>query len=120
MDEQDSDADLGNEGRSKLASAEESSHKEMLEAEVRNQRIGLRLFALYALFYGGFVFVNAFATDWSDWEPIEGLNLAVLWGFALILLAFVLAMVYGVVCRVETAEVNATAAADTHESEAEA
>jgi uncharacterized membrane protein (DUF485 family) len=71
----------------------------MSAADRQNQRLGLRLFFVYALFYGGFVLVNAFATEWSEWEPIDGLNLAVLWGFALILFAFFLALIYGIWCN---------------------
>jgi uncharacterized membrane protein (DUF485 family) len=52
---------------------------------------------VYTLFYAGFVLVNAFAPQWSEWVPWGGINLAVLWGFSLIVLAFVLAVVYGVV-----------------------
>ncbi len=62
-----------------------------------SSRIGLRLFAVYTLFYTGFVLVNAFAPQWSEWVLLGGINLAVLWGFALIGLAFVLALIYGVV-----------------------
>ena len=35
--------------------------------------------------------------QWSEWTPWGGINLAVLWGFALIGLAFVLALIYGFV-----------------------
>lgn len=58
-------------------------------------RLGIRLFLLYSLFYLGFVLVNAFAADWADWKPIAGLNLAILWGFSLIGLAFLFALAYG-------------------------
>jgi uncharacterized membrane protein (DUF485 family) len=64
----------------------------------RNTRLGLRLFLLYALFYLAFVLVNAFAPAWGEWKVIAGLNLAVTWGFALIVFAFVLALIYGVLC----------------------
>jgi uncharacterized membrane protein (DUF485 family) len=62
----------------------------------RNARIGLVLFALYASCYAAFVFVSAFAPDWMDVKPFAGLNLAILSGFGLIVLALVLALVYGV------------------------
>ena len=67
-------------------------------SEERNARLGMRLFVVYSVFYFGFVLVNAFAARWAEWEPIAGLNLAILWGFALIGLAFVLALVYGFRC----------------------
>ena len=61
----------------------------------RNARIGLVLFVLYAVCYAAFVFVSAFAPDWMDFKPFAGLNLAILSGFGLILLALALALVYG-------------------------
>lgn len=67
--------------------------------QTRNSRIGLVLFAIYLLFYGGFVFVNAFAADVMEKTPFGGVNLAILYGFALIIVAFVLAMIYGFLCR---------------------
>lgn len=69
--------------------------------QARNSKIGLRLFFIYTLFYLGFVLVNAFATDWVEWVPFAGLNLAILWGFGLIALALVLALVYGYLCNSE-------------------
>ena len=70
-----------------------SSHHE------HNTPLGLRLFLIYSLFYFGFVLVMAFAPQWSEWVPFAGLNLAVLWGFSLIFLAFIMAMIYGVYCK---------------------
>jgi len=65
----------------------------------RNARFGLILFFVYLLFYGGFVFLSAFSPETMETMPIEGINLAILYGFALIIVAFVLALIYGAVCR---------------------
>ncbi len=64
----------------------------------RNSRNGLILFAVYLLFYGGFVFINAFDPSSMERTPIAGLNLAVLYGFSLIIGAVVLSAVYGLLC----------------------
>lgn len=64
----------------------------------RNSRNGLILFAVYLLFYGGFVFINAFDPTSMERTPIAGLNLAVLYGFGLIIGAVVLSAIYGVLC----------------------
>ncbi len=73
-------------------------------AQVRNTRLGLRLFAFYALFYLAFVLVNAFAPQLGELQIVAGLNLAVLWGFAMIGLAMVLALVFGLACTPETGD----------------
>ena len=65
----------------------------------RNARIGLWLFGLYLLLYGGFVLLNAFWPATMDLMPLWGLNLAITWGFGLIVAAVVLALVYGFLCR---------------------
>jgi len=66
----------------------------------RNSRAGLVLFGLYLLLYGGFVFLNAFAPDAMEITPAAGINLAVWYGFGLIIAAFVMALIYGAICRV--------------------
>lgn len=65
----------------------------------RNAKYGLVLFVVYLLLYGGFVFLNAFSPEVMDNQPFAGINLAVLYGFGLILAAFVLALLYGWLCR---------------------
>jgi len=67
----------------------------------RNARIGLILFAVYLLLYGGFVFLNAFAPEMMESTPIPGINLAIIYGFALIVAALILAAVYGLLCKSE-------------------
>jgi uncharacterized membrane protein (DUF485 family) len=52
-------------------------------------------FALYAIIYFAFVFVNMFAPQWMERTPWPGLNWAVCSGFGLIGLAFALALVHG-------------------------
>lgn len=84
----------------------------------KNAALGLKLFALYTVFYASFVLVNAFAASWSEWVPFGGLNLAVLWGFALILLAFVLALVYGLMCPNEIQPVSIEKQATAEEGDA--
>ncbi len=71
--------------------------------EQRNARIGLRLFTIYLVLYVGFVFLSAFWPGVMEKEPIDGVNLAILYGFALIIAALVLALVYGWMCRNEDA-----------------
>jgi uncharacterized membrane protein (DUF485 family) len=59
------------------------------------------LFLLYLAFYGGFVGLSAFSPEAMEATPVAGVNLAILYGFALIVAAFVLAMLYGWLCRTD-------------------
>jgi len=65
----------------------------------RQNKIGMTLFGVYLLLYVGFVFLNAFAAETMEATPLPGVNLAILYGFGLIVMAFVLALVYGFLCR---------------------
>ena len=67
--------------------------------ESRNARVGMWLFLLYSLFYAMFVLTNAFAPRLMEATPLAGLNLALLSGFGLIVLAFVIALIYGFIAR---------------------
>lgn len=67
--------------------------------QTRNARIGLVLFGVYLLLYGGFVLLNAFSPDTMAVKPVAGINLAILYGFGLIAAALVLALLYGWLCK---------------------
>lgn len=65
----------------------------------RNARYGMVLFLIYLAIYGGFVGLNAFRPDIMELTPAWGLNLAVLYGFSLIVIAMILALIYCWLCR---------------------
>jgi uncharacterized membrane protein (DUF485 family) len=65
----------------------------------RNSRLGLWLFAVYCLAYGGFMVLAAFFPQVIATRPIDGINLAVHYGIFLIVAAFALALLYLVLCR---------------------
>lgn len=65
----------------------------------RNARYGMALFLVYLAFYGGFVGLNAFAPAQMESTPAFGLNLAILYGFGLIIAAMLLSLVYSWLCR---------------------
>ena len=70
-----------------------------------NERIGLVLFFLYLAFYGGFVVLTAFAPHVMR-TTVAGVNLAILYGLALIVAAMVLAIVYLVLCKAPPEEAD--------------
>lgn len=65
----------------------------------RAQRVGLVLFSLYLVVYGIFVALSAFSPKIMAAHAIGGVNVAVVYGFALIVLPLVLALVYLQLCR---------------------
>jgi uncharacterized membrane protein (DUF485 family) len=65
----------------------------------RNARYGLVLFVIYVLFYAAFVWLSAFRPAVMARPFVGGVNLAVCYGFGLIIAAFVLAIIYMLLCR---------------------
>ena len=65
----------------------------------RHARYGMWLFLVYLVFYAGFVLLNAFRPEVMDEVPAAGVNLAIWYGFALIVAALVLALLYGWLCH---------------------
>ncbi len=72
--------------------------------EAHNARIGFILFAVYTVFYGSFVLLNALAPAMMEIKPVAGINLAILYGFGLIVVALVLALLYGAMCKTEPSD----------------
>ena len=60
---------------------------------------GLRMTLLYSLAYLGFMLLSVFRPEWMGNRALFGLNLAVTYGIALILLAIVMAVVYNQRCK---------------------
>ena len=57
-------------------------------------RLGLGLFAIYFVLYAGFILLNAYAPAAMGWRPLWGLNLATIYGAALIKAAILLSLIY--------------------------
>ncbi|MBN1267393.1 MAG: hypothetical protein JXA25_18015 [Anaerolineales bacterium] len=62
-------------------------------------RLGLWMFALYSLFYAGFVAVNLISPTTMASIVFAGLNLATVYGFSLIVVALIEALIYDLLCR---------------------
>jgi uncharacterized membrane protein (DUF485 family) len=73
--------------------SEPSPRADSRNTVARNARYGLWLFFIYVVFYTGFVAISAFKFDELR-RNIGGVNLAIVYGMGLILLAFLLALVY--------------------------
>jgi uncharacterized membrane protein (DUF485 family) len=64
-----------------------------------NTRVGAIMFFVYVAFYGGFMALSAFRPAMMSRPFLGGANLAIVYGFALIVAALVLALIYMKVCR---------------------
>lgn len=73
----------------------------------RNARIGLWLFAVYVVLYAGFIVLSAFYPERMRQSAVAGVNLAIAYGFGLILGAFLLALVYMFLVRGRAADESA-------------
>jgi uncharacterized membrane protein (DUF485 family) len=62
-------------------------------------RLGIWMFAFYSLFYAGFVALNLLSPSSMAIIVFAGLNLATVYGFALIIVALIAALVYDGLCR---------------------
>jgi uncharacterized membrane protein (DUF485 family) len=72
-------------------------HEEDLASEYKT-RIGIILFAVYGAIYAGFVLINALVPEVMATIVFFGLNLAVVYGFGLILLAIIMGLIYNWLC----------------------
>ncbi|MFH2114336.1 MAG: DUF485 domain-containing protein, partial [Spirochaetota bacterium] len=67
-------------------------------AFVWKRRLGVIMFFIYATIYAGFTAINVISPRIMETIIFSGLNLAVVFGFGLIILALVMALVYNVAC----------------------
>ncbi len=67
----------------------------------RNANVGLVLFFIYLLIYGGFIALAVFALPRMAGPGLFGVNLAITYGIGLIVAALVLALIYMYLCRID-------------------
>ena len=61
-------------------------------------RLGAWMFLLYAVIYVGFVAINLIWPEFMGVIGLAGLNVAVIYGFGLIVFALILAVIYNQMC----------------------
>ncbi len=62
------------------------------------QKAGLRLFFIYSAIYAVFVLLNTVFPAMMESVVLFGLNLAIVYGFGLIIIAIILGLVYNWMC----------------------
>lgn len=68
-------------------------------AASHKMRVGIWMFALYAVIYAVFVGINLYDPLLMEKEVVFGLNLATTYGFGLIIFALLQALAYDMICR---------------------
>nr|WP_321399516.1 DUF485 domain-containing protein [uncultured Desulfobacter sp.] len=69
-------------------------------------KLGLWLFLVYVLVYIGFIAINVASPETMEVKIFAGQNLAVVYGFGLIILAFVMGIIYDMLCTNKEDELN--------------
>ena len=69
-------------------------------SEQRKSNIGVRMTILYSVVYSGFVVLSVFFPALMGEEAIFGLNLAIAYGLALIIIAIIFAIIYNTIVRI--------------------
>jgi len=75
-------------------------------AQGYKSKLGVWMFFVYAIIYAGFVAVNIISPLTMEKTIFLGLNLAVVYGFGLIIFALVLALIYNFLCGMKEKELS--------------
>ena len=75
-------------------------------ATPHKQKLGVIMFIIYGLIYAGFVAINLMNPVLMEATALFGMNLACVYGFGLIILALVLALIYNQICTGYEAKYN--------------
>lgn len=69
-------------------------------------KLGVYMFFIYVLIYAGFIVINVANPKAMELIMFAGLNLAVVYGFGLIVLAIVMGIIYNHLCTKKEDELN--------------
>lgn len=68
------------------------------KAADKKSMLGVKLFFVYTIIYFGFVIIGVFFPDLMGTYIIGGQNLAIVYGFGLIILAIIMGFIYNYLC----------------------
>lgn len=77
----------------------DSAHDNHPQTMARNASVGMALFVVYVLLYGGFIALAVFFPAAIAAEAWSGVNVAIVYGIGLIGAALGLALIYMAICR---------------------
>ncbi len=61
-------------------------------------KLGVKMFFIYTFVYAGFVFIGLTRPEWMGMKALGEQNLAIVYGFGLIILAIVMGFIYNYFC----------------------
>ena len=68
------------------------------KAASKKAKLGVKMFFAYTIIYAGFVLIGLTKPELMGLELIGGQNLAIIYGFGLILLAIIMGFIYNYFC----------------------
>lgn len=68
------------------------------KAAAAKAKFGVIMFVIYTIVYSGFVLIGLTKPEWMGLEFVGGQNLAIIYGFGLIVLAIVMGFIYNYYC----------------------
>ena len=71
--------------------------KENKVLEKKKSRLGVVMFIIYTIVYGGFIYINVWDSQLMR-VAVGDFNVAIVYGFVLIGLALILAIIYNQIC----------------------
>ena len=80
-------------------------------------RLGVVMFIIYGVIYAGFIAINLYDVTITEITVLFGMNLAAVYGFGLIIAAFLLAVIYNHMCTRMEKKLKAADSASTIPSE---
>lgn len=83
-------------------------------AQQYKMRLGVWMVLAYSLFYAGFVALNLLRPLLMERIILAGLNVATVYGFALIIVALIQALIYDGLCRAQEHKLADTAGQGEH------
>jgi uncharacterized membrane protein (DUF485 family) len=69
-------------------------------------KLGVYMFIIYVIVYGGFIAINVISPPTMALIVFGGLNLAIVYGFGLIVLAIIMGLIYNHLCTKKEDELN--------------
>lgn len=69
-------------------------------------KLGVYMFIIYVLVYAGFIMINVLSPKLMAALVFAGLNLAIVYGFGLIVLAIIMGLIYNYLCTKKEDELN--------------